>query len=279
MAEPGLTEHLRDAIDLNRSRRAAYRRLGGLRADLLSRALVAAERALLPVARRLDREAARHAVPILRAELVDMALAPPAGRPLASAVRETGLPRSDSNAQPCHPERSEGSRGSLFGGLGPTAVPGDQILRRSAPQDDNVEGSEPAPRGMSGVTWRGASPWIPAFAGRTRWEGADRTWAADFDAARRALAVRIERERARERETGRRRALALHLLESARLSAARAVGYDRQTGGATRGLSRRIVLGHLALVPFARVLDRLAAPVHARGVGLFVHDVPPIPEP
>ena len=212
MAEPGLTEHLRDAIDLNRSRRAAYRRRGGLRADLLSRALVAAERALLPAARRLDREAARHAVPILRAELVDMALTAP-------AIRSLDVLATVQSREP----------------------------------DDSPSAPHPA-------LWRTVTT-------------------NNFDAARRALAVRIEREHARERETGRRRALVLHLLESARLSAGRAVGYDRQTGGATRGLSRRIVLGHLALVPFARVLDRLAAPVHARGVGLFVHDVPPIPEP
>ena len=208
MSDAGLTEHLRDAIRLNRARRAGYRRRGGLRADLLSRALVAAERALLPAAWLLDREARRHPVPILRAELVPMSEAPPAG----------------------------------------TFRPG-----AAAPEAASVRVS------MSTLVHI--------------------AWSDSLETAGVALAARIDHERARSTATGRLRPLTVHLLESARLSAARGARYARQTGGGTRGLSRRIVLGHLALVPFARLLDRLAAPVHARGVGLFVDDVPPIPEP
>jgi hypothetical protein len=104
-------------------------------------------------------------------------------------------------------------------------------------------------------------------------------WSDGLETAGVALAARLDHERALATATGRLRPLTVHLLESARLSAARGARYARQTSGGTRGLSRRIVLGHLALVPFARLLDRLAAPVHARGVGLFVDDVPPIPEP
>lgn len=207
MPDAGLTGHLRDAIRLNRARRAGYRRRGGLRADLLSRALVAAERALLPAARALDRAARRHAVPVLRAGLVEMDRVPSADHPM---------------------ERIRPQRWGRAGG--------------------------------------GGRPWRAV-------------WACDFAAAASRLVAEIERERARESETGRRRALAIHLFESARLFAAHAPAHARQSGGATRMLSRRVVLGHLALVPFARVLDRLAAPVHARGVGLFVNDVPPIPEP
>lgn len=224
MSDAGLTEHLRDAIRLNRARRAGYRRRGGLRADLLSRALVAAERALLPAAWLLDREAARHPVPVLRAELVDMAVAPPAHRPippviLSGAEDLAGLSRL----------------ASLRAGVGNTRSIGAILL---------------------GAIRGGALASV-----------ADQ------------LTVRIASERGGERATGNRRALTIHLLESARLSAARADDYARRTDGATHELSRRLVLGHLALVPFARGLDRLAAPVHDRGVGLFVNDVPPIPEP
>lgn len=208
MGDAGLTDHLRDAIRLNRARRAGYRHRGGLRADLLSRALVAAERALLPAAWLLDREARRHAVPILHAELVPMAEAPPAGT-----------------------FRSE------------RAVPDVVPVRVS----------------MSTL--------------------AHAAWSDDLETVGVALAARLDHERARAGATGRLRPLTVHLLESAWLSAVRGAGYARRSGGATRGLSRRIVLGQLALVPFARLLDRLAAPVHDRGVGLFVDDVPPIPEP
>ena len=209
MGDAALTEHLRDAIRLNRARRADYRRRGGLRADLLSRALVAAERALLPAAWWLDREAARYDVPVLRPALADMAEAPSPDQPLCD------LPRTD-HASPLRPALSS-ARSAL--------------------------------------------------------------WRDDLDQAAAAL-VRAEWALRHTEQTHQRHgALARHLLESAARFAEVGADAARQSGGATRGLSRRIVLGHLALLPLSRVLDRLAAPVHARGVGLFVHDVPPIPAP
>ncbi|WP_143537691.1 hypothetical protein [Rubrivirga marina] len=224
MSDAGLTEHLRDAIRLNRARRAGYRRRGGLRADLLSRALVAAERALLPAAWLLDRDAARHPVPVLRAELVDMAVAPPAHRPIPPVIL-------------------------------------------SGAEDHTGPSQIASPRAGVGDTRSIGAILLAITRGEALASVSDR------------LSARIAEERRRERAVGRRRALTIHLLESARLSAARAADYARRTDGATLALSRRLVLGHLALVPFARGLDRLAAPVHDRGVGLFVNDVPPIPEP
>ena len=68
-----------------------------------------------------------------------------------------------------------------------------------------------------------------------------------------------------------------HVLESAGLMALRGAAYAEATGGATAPLTRDLVRGHLALVPVARMLDRAAAPLWARGVGLFVNDLPAIP--
>ena len=203
-----LADHLRDAIRLNRSRRAGYRQRGGLRADVLSRLLVASERALLPVAVLLDAQAARLPAPILAAELSDLARAPAADRPLPALVRSQDAPRP----------------------LGP--------LRRHARH---------------------------ALARR------------DFATAARALDHLARALRQRERFDGRRRALAVHVAESAGVMAARGAAYARQTDGASEALSVRLVRGHLALLPAALALDRLAAPVHARGVGLFVNDLPAIP--
>ena len=205
-----LADHLRDAIRLNRARRAGYRQRGGWRADGLSRALVASERLLLAPARRLDRQAAHFDVPILAAELADMADAPPPDRPL--------------------PQRA--------GGAGPVRL-----------------------------------PWWPRRAllrALTR---------SDLSAAAAVLATLLGEIRAAERTDGRHRALAAHVVESAGWMARRGAGYARQTEGATTALSVRLVRGHLALLPFARLLDRLAAPVHRRGAGLFVNDLPPIPFP
>ena len=202
-----LAGHLRDAIRLNRSRRAGYRQRGGRRADWLSRALVASERALRPVARRLDAWAARFDVPILAAELSDMDAVPPADQTLPT------LPRSDAPPPRLRPLRRQVAR---------------------------------------------------ALSCR------DLTAAAD------ALRCLLHALRQSERADGRRRALAVHVAESAGVMAARGAEYARQTSGATAALSVRLVWGHLALLPFALALDCLAAPVHARGVGLFVNDLPPI---
>ncbi len=160
MTEPGpLSAHLHDAIRLNRARRAGYRQRGGLRADVLSRTLVGAERALLPFARRIDQQAARLGLD-LDAALADMADAPQPFRPVSSNVYD---------------------------------------------------------------------------------------------------------------------ALEAHVLDSAEAFARLAADAERQSNGAAARLGRRLVRGHRLLVPLARLLDRLAAPVHARGVGLFVNDLPPIP--
>ncbi|MEM0961991.1 MAG: hypothetical protein AAGK21_05535 [Bacteroidota bacterium] len=203
-----LARHLLDAIRLNRSRRAYYHRLGGTRALWLSRALVGAERSLLPTAAALDAWASRFRVPILSAELVDMAEAPSMDRPLPVLVR---------------PEEDTAGEGSVAD------------VRRCASRGD-----------------------LPG--------------AAD------ALDAVVASIRQSASRLGRQQALSLHVAESARLMARRGAAYARQTDGATRGLSRALVLGHLGLLPVASRLDRLAAPLHARGVGIFVNDLPPIPD-
>ena len=208
MPDGPLAMHLRDAIRLNRSRRAGYRRRGGWRADLLSRLLVASERLLLLPARRFDAQAARFDVPILAAELADMADTPPADRPLSTL-----------------------------------SASGGRVGR---------------------VPWR---PLLRALI------------TADLGAAEGELALWGARLRRNEQADGRHRALAVHVVESAGWMAGRGAEYARQTDGATTALSVRLVRGHLALIPFARLLDWLAAPFHARGVGLFVNDLPAIPFP
>jgi hypothetical protein len=80
-----------------------------------------------------------------------------------------------------------------------------------------------------------------------------------------------------ERDEKRHYALTVHVVESAGLVALRGAAYAEATDGATAPLTRRLVRGHLLLLPFARALDRAAGPVHARGAGLFVNDLPPIP--
>lgn len=85
LAEHGLVDHLRAAIRQNLSRRPDYRQRGGRRAWMLSVALVAHERALLPFAALLDSQARRFQredIPILRADLQPMSLSPPPGRQL-----------------------------------------------------------------------------------------------------------------------------------------------------------------------------------------------------
>lgn len=80
-----------------------------------------------------------------------------------------------------------------------------------------------------------------------------------------------------EASSGRAYALTAHVLDSAGLMALRAPIYAEATGGATLPLSRRLVVGHLPLVPAALRLDVAAHPVQARGVGLFVRDLPAVP--
>ena len=103
--------------------------------------------------------------------------------------------------------------------------------------------------------------------------------ASDLDSASRTLRGLAWAVRTLEASDGHHRALSLHVVESAGWMAQRGAGYARQTDGATVPLSARLVRGHLALLPFALALDRWAAPVHARGAGLFVNDLPPIPFP
>ena len=247
-----LANHLRDAIQLNRARRPVYRRRGGWRADILSRVLVASERMLLAPARWLDAQAARHPVPILAAEVADMADAPAADRPLPP-------PESTSHG-PSSPTPPRASR----------LPPGD----RASDGASQSRGEGPAPRSTASL------PAKPTSRLRLYVRAARQSpGRGDLADTARALAGLVHALRQSERDDNRHRALAVHVAESAGWMAERGAIYACQTDGATLALSRRLVRGHLALLPFAHVLDRLAAPVHRRGAGLFVNDLPPIPFP
>ncbi len=93
MREPGPFErHVREAIALNRQRRPGYVRAGGARAALVSRLLVGSERALVPLARRLDRRAEREgSVEALASVLSPMSAAPHAARPVSGPARGAGV--------------------------------------------------------------------------------------------------------------------------------------------------------------------------------------------
>ena len=82
---------------------------------------------------------------------------------------------------------------------------------------------------------------------------------------------------AAEARTRARLALTAHVLESAGVSAANGLAYAEASAGGSLPLSRRFVEGQILLLPGALVLDGLAGPVHARGVPIFIDDVPPVP--
>lgn len=87
---PGPFErHLRDAIALNRERAPRYAELSGGASRAISRALIAAELVLLPVARWFDRRAEpyhRAGIPLLEELFVPMADAPAFGAPLGGPL-------------------------------------------------------------------------------------------------------------------------------------------------------------------------------------------------
>ncbi|GAB5536527.1 MAG: hypothetical protein Rubg2KO_27760 [Rubricoccaceae bacterium] len=72
-------------------------------------------------------------------------------------------------------------------------------------------------------------------------------------------------------------ALTGHVLESLGLSAINGLAYAEPSDGQTVPLSRRFVAGQVLLLPGALSLDLLAGPAHARGVPIFIDDVPPVP--
>ena len=269
----GLDAHLADAIRLNRARRAGYVARGGVRAALLSRALVGAERALRPVARWLDRRAAAFwavGVPILAAELSDLAAAPPAEQ----AVGGAGIERGGGSEVLLLDRRGAGRRG---GCRAKHHIQSDRPVTLQTRTGGVVPARPPRPpdNHPCPLLSRRGTPSTPPRSGSV----AHRP--LDLRPARRAL--RAGRLRACAEaigsalDTGRGGALTRHVLESAGLMALRGVAYARDTGGATAPLTRDLVRGHLVLVPFARLLDRAAAPLGARGVGLFVNDLPPVP--
>ena len=101
--------------------------------------------------------------------------------------------------------------------------------------------------------------------------------ASDLDGAAFALAAALEVLEAAEARSGARWALSAHVIESAGVSAANGVAYAEQSNGHTVALSRRFVMGQVLLLRGALMLDILAGPIHARGVPIFIDDVPPVP--
>ncbi|MEM6328349.1 MAG: hypothetical protein AAF791_14645 [Bacteroidota bacterium] len=205
MRERGPFEtHVREAIALNLARRPGYVARGGARASLVSRVLVGSERALLPIARRLDRRAAALGqTEALASVLMPMHDAPPADRPV-----------STSGTAPV---------ARLGAALVPLLATTDRAFRR---RDHTT-----------------ASRLTATLLGDLR----ERTEADDVYLA-----------------------MAVHLAESAALGASRAH---------QASVLVSFVRWHLLGLPLALVLDALAAPLHARGVGILVNDLPPIPVP
>ena len=221
LAEHGLVDHLRAAIRQNVARRGDYRRRGGWRAWALSVVLVGHERALLPAAALLDRQARRfwrEGLPVLAADLEPLARSPPPGR------------------------RLDGVR----------AVP-----RRAL-------------RWLAGFAW--ASTRELGALLRRRGFRADR-----FRDVARAVGAALDALALLEDRFGARCALTAHVLESIGVTAVNGLAYAERSGGRTAALSRRFAAGQVLLLPGAVLLDALAGPVHARGVPLFVDDVPPVP--
>ena len=209
MPEPGPFErHVREAIALNCQRRAGYVRAGGSRAALVSRLLVGSERALLPLARRQDAQAAAaDCDPVWASVFAPMSSAPPQSRPVRGAV---------SAALACERAAGEAARPLA---LAKRALGRGGALEAAAALDDAL--------------------------GRV--EGA--AHAGDVHLA-----------------------MTRHLLESARLASVRALG---PCAGPLASFAR----WHLRGFRFALTLDALAAPLHARGVGILANDLPPIPTP
>lgn len=219
--EHGLVDHLRAAIRQNVARRPDYQRRGGWRAWMLSVVLVAHERALLPFAVRLDRQARpfqREGIPILSADLQPMSLSPPPGRQLE--------------------------------GVG--AWPKDW----HQPLFDTVLDSVRTVRSLM------------------RTSTLDTT---QFRAVAHEVAKGLDALEVVERATRARLALTAHVAESIGVTAVNAVRYAEASQRRTLRLSRRFVLGQLLLLPGAVRLDLMAGIVHARGVPIFIDDVPSVP--
>ena len=207
MREHGPFEsHVREAIALNRERRADYVREGGWRAGMVSRILVGSERALLPVARRMDKRAEAARCGAFATVFSPMSEAPDP-RQLVSG-RLHGLAVCTRLAARLRPLVREATR----------------LLAR---QPEAAE-------------------------------------------ARLAEALHLARETARTHHLH--LAMTVHLLESARLGASLA-------HGECRAVLIRFVRLHALGVPPALAVDALAAPLHARGVGVLANDLPPIPTP
>ena len=213
MPELGPFEHhVREAIALNRRRRAGYVREGGVRAALVSRILVGAERALLPTARRMDRRAETAGCgAVWRSLFAPMSDAPDADRTVA------GTPRA---VRVCLRLAAR-----LSGDL------------REASREISRQ-----PRNAQAALQRG-----------------------------------LDRLRAAGRTHDLHLAMSVHLLESALLATSR-IGASAHSR-ACRDVLARFVRLHTVGVPLALGADALAAPLHARGVGILANDLPPIPPP
>lgn len=85
----GMERHLKDAIALNSDRRARYAELTDGRSDGLFRRLILSERALLPLARVIDAQAApfvARGIPVVEADFVPMERVAPFGTPVPPAA-------------------------------------------------------------------------------------------------------------------------------------------------------------------------------------------------
>ncbi|MCO4745817.1 MAG: hypothetical protein KC912_13570 [Proteobacteria bacterium] len=98
----------------------------------------------------------------------------------------------------------------------------------------------------------------------------------DFGAIERRSAALLRRLRRTERRQGVHLAMTVHLVESIGFAAAHAPTYREQSEGRTDALARDLLLVQSLGLPLAIPTDRTAQRHHQAGVGIVVHDVPPI---
>ena len=149
-----------------------------------------------------------------------------------------------------------------------------QPLALAPPPGRSLGGVRAVPRGERGALVRFAWTTVRALGACLRRRGfhADR-----FRDVARTVEGALDALERLEGASAARFALTAHVLESIGIASLNGLAYAARSEGRTVPLSRRFAAGQVLLVPGAVVLDVLAGPVHARGVPLFVDDVPPVP--
>lgn len=140
----------------------------------------------------------------------------------------------------------------------------------------SMDGVRPwhAPPARRRVAGRRAHRRVAEHLDLARRDAARRAVAGDFAGVRDAAAVALRGVRAVEDGEGAHFAMAAHLVESLGFCADNA---RRRGAGPADVVARDLVLAQALGLALAAPVDRLAQPLHRRGVGIVVNDVPDIP--